>query len=83
MIAHHIHNAHFWNCHLEEIGTQVDCSTYEQTAVAAADNGYILRRGPAFLDEIFSRTDEVVEYVHLVHLCAGKVPFLTIFRTST
>ena len=54
----------------------------KNTAVATALDNELFRISPAFLDEIFSSGDEVVEHVELVHLGSGLMPFLAVFATT-
>lgn len=50
--------------------------------MAATFDDHALRAGPSFSYHIFSSSDEVVEHVEFLHLCAGFVPCLAIFRAA-
>ena len=83
MITQHIHDTDLRNTNLEEVGTLGHAGTYKQSAVRAADNGEIVLARVFVPDEPFSGGDEVVKDVLLLHLCAGNVPFFSIFASAT
>lgn len=41
VVAHHVHNANAGDGNFEEVGAQVDCGTYEETAIATAFDGEV------------------------------------------
>ena len=82
MVAHHIHDSHAGDGHLEEVGTHVGDRTYEETAVAATLDDEMLGRGPAFGDHILGGRDEIVEDIEFFHLGSGLMPGFAIFGTA-
>ena len=83
MVAQHIHDTYLWNGHAEEVGALRHARSHQQPAVGAADDGYLLLGGITLLNQVFSRSDEVVEDILLLHLRSCLVPLLTILATTS
>ena len=82
MVAHHVHHAHLRHGCCKEVGTLVDGSTHEESAIRASVASQVLWRSVFFFDKPLGCGDEVVEDVLLLHLCAGFVPLLAILRAA-
>ena len=82
VVAEHIHNAHLRDGHRKEVGTLVHDCADEQAAVGTALQGQLLLARIFLVDEVFRRRDAVVEYVLLLHLGTGLVPFLAVFAAA-
>ncbi len=61
VIAKHVHHADLRNGHAKEVGTLVDDSADEQTAIGATIQCQVFRRGVAIIDKVFGAGDAVVE----------------------
>ena len=83
VIAKHVHNAHLRHCCTPQVGALVHHSTHEEATVATAVAGDFAFLSIALSNEPLGSSDEVVEYVLLLHLGAGLVPLLAILATTT
>src|SRR3712207_3615500 len=82
VVAEHIHYPHLRNRHTEEVGALRHAGSYQQSAVRTAYNGYSLFVRIFIVDQVFGGGDEVVEYILLLHLRAGDVPFFAILASA-
>ena len=79
MEAQHVHHADRRQGRAEQIGSLIQRCADEQSAVAAASNGQLIRPRVSVGDEPLRRGDKIAEHIWLLQLHPGPVPFLAVF----
>src|SRR5690606_12818104 len=81
--AKHVHHSYSRQCHLEEFGSLRHRCAHEETAIASATNRDLVGVCILIRDQVFSRANEVIEYIlfFLKHSCL--VPFFSLFASAT
>src|SRR5664279_1031817 len=83
MVVKHIHYSNCRKCNLHQVWTLSHYSTNQQTTIRSATDCKKVRRCIFIFYKIFCSRNEIIKYVLLIHFSPGKMPFFTIFTTSS
>ena len=82
MVAEHVHHTHLGDGNRVQLRPLRHAGPHQQASVGAAYYGQSGRTGIALLYQPFSRSDEIIEHILLVHLGPGHVPCLAVLAAS-